>query len=91
MSTAAAMRKSLAPFIKTNATFFDPRTHMPIQPNVLFDGQVQAAMRDPSSTMMLYDPSPDALGRYGVCFGDGHVRMVPKKEWLRLKAEKDID
>jgi prepilin-type processing-associated H-X9-DG protein len=90
MKTAAAMKKALMPYVKSDAAFRVPGTTTPYLPNAVLSGHKLDAVSNGSRVAVAYEPRPGKDGKRGVAFADGHAKRLTGAEWIATKKASGI-
>jgi hypothetical protein len=84
MRDAAALKKTVLPYVKSEGVFRSPATGQPFQPNPRLAGRRLRQLGQPSNVVMLYSLVPEPDGHRLVARLDGAVRAVTTEEWKKL-------
>lgn len=90
MKTAAAAKKALYPYAKTDSIFEQPQTHTLFQPNTSLSGRSLASFNNPSSMVIYYETAPEDDGLRAVLFLDGHVKRLSGADWQQAKTASHV-
>lgn len=90
MKSAAALKKSVKPYVKNERIFVQPDTKQPYLPNPRLARKELAKVKSPAKMAMLYEASPAPDGTRGVAFADGHVKRIPETDWPALKKSSGV-
>lgn len=90
LTDAAAVKKTLLPYVKSESLFINPVTKQPYLPNPILSGKKLAHITNPRAMVLFFEDSPAPDGTRGVAFLDGHAKRVPEAEWEALKKASKI-
>jgi len=89
-TSAAAFKKALLPYIKSEDAFIQPRTKQPYLPNPWLSSKNATVVANPTEFVLAYEAGPAPDGKRAVVYVDGHVKRIPETEWPQIKKTSHI-
>lgn len=85
MKIGAQTQKVLYPYLPNPSVFNCPITMKPYQPNPHLHLRRLKEISKPNEVPAFYDTQPHPDGMRGIVFVDGHVKILPLKDWQLLQ------
>lgn len=83
-------RRAFYPYVGDENFFLQPEIERPYLFNEILSGKKPAHIPNPQSFAVFYEEAPDADGKRGVLFLDGHVERVIPAHWEKIKRASKI-
>ena len=90
MKSAAALKKAIMPYVKSETVFTDPNGDKAYMANPSLSGKSLASIANPAEIALLYEAEAGPDGSRSVAFVDGHVKRLTASEWATLKKRSKI-
>ena len=90
LEDAAAMKKAIMPYVKSESLFVHPNSKEAYQPNASLSGKKMTSLAEPATRVLGFEASPDANGRRAVLYADGHVKRIAESDWPDIKKASQV-
>jgi len=90
MQSMYVLKKSIYPYVKTEAIFKQPSNGKFYIPNAALSKKSVASIMNSSELAAIYEADFGSDGKRAVGFADGHVKRVTPAEWTKIKKDSGI-
>ena len=89
-TSAAAFKKAVYPYVKSESTFLDPVTGRTFHYNPKLSKLPLSKIKVPNTAIVLYTDQPDSQGNRVVGYADGHVKSISESTYQMQKNAEHI-
>jgi RNA polymerase sigma factor (sigma-70 family) len=90
LDSDASIWNALRKYAKSRTNFIQPGTNKPYRFNSGLSNVLLSKVEAPAGMALAYEVFPDTHGYRYVVYVDGHVKMEPEAEWLKVKKYSHI-
>ncbi|MDF2439891.1 MAG: hypothetical protein JWN98_875 [Abditibacteriota bacterium] len=90
MSSAAAAKKALMPYVKDESVFLHPITKKVFEPNPALSKKKLAHIVNPRAFLAFYEDTTAPDGTRGLLFLDGRPKRIQEKEWPQVARDSKV-